>query len=423
MQVDKATNLASAMKAVLLAVLCMLSSGNGLVVWPAMLGLGLLLHIGTRQLLPMLLFGLLTVAIYGYGMSFTGVGSGSPAVVERIFYVAAFIGSPFSMGNVDRAIGIGALVAVVYFLLCLDAWKRNRRDSYVVLAWGVVSLLSALAGAMYRMSAGDVGQALVDRYVPLSVPLWISCIVGLMVRGRENRVISVRSNICVAITIVVASVASASSPGAFDPNAFVGSRHAYVRLAREAIDEDVFVTSRKIPWINLYPSPRYVLSYLRFLREEGLTPFRHPPRTKRIGTELKEAGWVCVSCLSGGTIDRVIEPMKQTESCLSWLDPGFAVTGNLHVKSSRVRDILITDSSKTVVGVGFPVPQFRIGWDWTEWLMTTTVRPWYGFVSGKVLDRQTRSPLFAYARLHGSGELIRLNSVVMAPSISVCSTQ
>jgi hypothetical protein len=402
-----------------LAVLCTISSGNGVVVWPAIVALGLLVTIPKRLLLLALASGAVTLGTMFYGLPIVAAGERTTTLLERMKYVVAFVGSPLDFNVAENAVALGTGGLVVYLSLWIVAIRHRDVEMFVDLSWGWLTLASAIAGACFRIGLGGMEQALLDRYVPLVVPFWLSVVLStvrfvacLQLQRAKMVVVLTITSVACAVTIF-----PYISSEAIDPEAFEGSSHAYVRLASDALKEGVFVTSSTNPYVNLFPDPNGVLGWLDELKRNSVGLFRDKEwRSRKLGSQIQSWGNICSSCDVAGTVSYSSEPFGDIDPQRFGFDKGRVIFGHLAVQSSTIRDVLIVDSAGRVVGLGFPIGQFRNGIDFTE-LLFWKPRRWIGFVSdGHLLGKRAeKAMLSAFVRMRKTDMLIPLQD--MATSV------
>ncbi|CAN5699019.1 hypothetical protein BH23PLA1_BH23PLA1_24170 [soil metagenome] len=406
-----------------LAVLCTYSSGNGVIVWPACVLLGVMIRIPAKQLILLATVGGLTLLTYFHDLPVERVGTGGDASLQdKIAYVLAFLGSPLSRGNLGAAIACGAIGLVLYCILCLVAFRQHRVEPIIALSLAWLSIGSACAGAGYRIGDGGIEQALVDRYVPLIMPFWASILLACLCMSSfpRFRVVTLAG----VGTLSLLSYLPLLGPGPIDPKAFRGSSHSFVRVAHEALRERVLVTSDTNPYVNLFPSPIGVLDGLADMRQHAIGPFRHTPwYTTRLGTALGDFGPVCDDCGPAGSLDAVEAPFGDIDPCREGYEKGAIARGILKVHSNRVREILLVNAQDQVVGVGFPIGQFRFGQDPTT-IIWSEERHWIGFVSGGHLPQELdQRKVSGFARLERGSRLAPLvGEIHVGADLTACNS-
>jgi hypothetical protein len=391
-----------------LAVLCTYSSGNGIIVWAACVLLGVMIRVPTKQLVLLALVGGLTLLSYFHDLPVEQVGSGGDASLQdKTAYVLAFLGSPFSHGNLKAAIVCGAIGLLLYCILFLTALRQHRVESIIALSLAWLSIGSACAGAGYRIGNGGIGQALVERYVPLAMPFWASILLASLGMSSFPK-FRVATLVGVG-TLSLVSYLPLLGPDPIDPKAFPGSSHSLVRLAHDALRERVLVTSATNPYVNLFPTPSDVLDGLANMRRHAIGPFRHTQWfTTRLGTAIGDLGPVCDSCPSAGSLDAVEAPFGDIDPCREGFEKGAIARGILTVNSNHVQEILLVNAQEKVVGIGFPVGQFRFGHDPTT-ILWPADRNWIGFVSGGHLPHELdQRKVFGFAHLESNSQLVPL---------------
>jgi hypothetical protein len=173
----------------LAAVAASYSMANGLLVWPVILVLAVVLRLGLRPTFALGLTGAATYATYLWHAETTGQGGVSD--VPRLFaYTLVYLGSVlWDVGHPREAAGVLGGVGVALFgLLCVLAWKRRARGSVAMpfaAGTALFVLLSAFQTAVGRIDLG-VAQALSSRYTIASFTFWLALLVGFLAPLRER---------------------------------------------------------------------------------------------------------------------------------------------------------------------------------------------------------------------------------------------
>lgn len=407
----------------ILAILCTYSSGNGVIVWPACFLLGLMIRIPAKQLILLATIGGFTLLSFFHDLPVERIDtSGHASLQDRITYILAFLGSPLSLGNLATAITYGVIGLLLYCTLFLTALRQHHVESIISLSFAWLSIGSAYAGAGYRIGDGGIEQALVDRYVPLSLPFWASILLACLCIPSFPKLRVVTLAGVGALSLL--SYLPLLGPDPIDPKAFRESSHSLVRVAYEALREGVLVTSATNPYVNLFPSPVGVLDGLADMRQNSIGPFRQPPwYTTRLGTGLGDFGSVCDDCTPAGSLDAVEAPFGDINPCREGIEKGAIARGILTVPSNHVREILLVNARGQVVGLGFPIGQFRFGWDPTA-IIRPKERRWIGFVSGGHLPQELdQRQVRGFARLDRSSQLALLvGEIHVGAELTACSS-
>ncbi|QLH42755.1 MAG: hypothetical protein HWD59_08580 [Coxiellaceae bacterium] len=169
-----------------LAILCSLSSFNGLLIWPSIILLLLLGRAPWRAVMFYAALGAITMGVYAYHIGNLDQVVYSVTIFERLRYFLTFIGSMFSVQIINRGIKMGIIIVVVnlglwlWFLFTKSLSLNQRRQLLPWLGMGIMTYGSAILGSIGRIENG-LTQAMSDRYLPLSSPLWIGSLVVLLV--------------------------------------------------------------------------------------------------------------------------------------------------------------------------------------------------------------------------------------------------
>jgi hypothetical protein len=171
------------------AVAATYSMANGLLVWPIVLVLALVLGLGRRPTAGLAVVGALTVFSYLWHIEFDTHGSLSdPAGV--LAYTCVYLGS--ILRDLESTVAAGVLGGVGLALLAwlvLLAWRRRHGPSIAMpfaVGVGAFVLLTALQTAVGRLDQFGVSQALSSRYTIASFTFWLALLVGFLTPLRER---------------------------------------------------------------------------------------------------------------------------------------------------------------------------------------------------------------------------------------------
>jgi hypothetical protein len=169
------------------AILATYSMANGLLVWPVVLLLAVLLDLGRRSATALGAVATLAVCSYLWHFDFSTRGSLSHPL-GLLKYVAVYLGSGLREAGTATAGVAGGVGLALFGLLCVTAWRRRRGWSIATPAGAGIALfvlLSALQTAAGRLDLG-VAQALSSRYSIASFSFWLGLLLGFLTPIRER---------------------------------------------------------------------------------------------------------------------------------------------------------------------------------------------------------------------------------------------
>lgn len=197
------------------AVAATYSMANGLLVWPVVLLLAVVLGLGRRSVAALALVGVATVVSYAWHLEFATRGSLSDPV-GLLEYASVYVGNVLRETRSTVAAGaLGALAIGLLALLCVLVWRRRGGGS-VAMPFGagvaLFVLVTALQTAVGRLDLG-VAQALSSRYTIGSSILLLALLVGFLtpLRERFGRAEPVASPALLAGAAIVALVIGATA--------------------------------------------------------------------------------------------------------------------------------------------------------------------------------------------------------------------
>lgn len=385
-------NLLNDTATLLLALMCTISSFNGLIIWPA---LTILLFFGQakiRRMLGFSLLGIIVILFYSYHLNVFSTEC-STTLSHRIVYFFAFLGSVFSTTKVhfSEKIGIASFIAYCFFLLFINL-KSSLGEKRKLLPWfgiGLLTMGSAILGAIGRVNM-SVGEAISERYIPLSVPFWIGLLAITFYYFPYSKR---RYKILIVITGILLAMFYFQTPISKEDGLKL---QEYVSEASFAIKSDVFVVNPPLEIGYLNPQPNTSLDALENFKKYNLALFHHDISniTKQNIAELNlqmgnqvHDGSFNVSKI----MDQKINP------CTSGFDKGWYVSGDV-VKSAKFPEIIyILDSKGSIWGAGKP-----------QLLQNETNKiSWAGFIVSKLV-KPKKITLYAWVKYPGDNVLSKI---------------
>ena len=197
--------------------------------------------------------------------------SGFTQPIKALEFIAAFLGSPLSGGNLVAAVTIGGLSLLFVAFLGILIWKtRNKEILRLSGGWITIAayvLLSALITMMGRLGFG-IDTALSARYTTFSV-YWYVALLGLLGVTMENLIISSSKNILkeiknkswillIGITSIVLFLHLLAQPTYLKALDYNVRNRLYAMSCLSYIDyvDDICVRDSLFPLLKLIPGNR-----------------------------------------------------------------------------------------------------------------------------------------------------------------------
>ena len=164
------------------------SMANGLIVWPILVLLALVLGLDRRLTAAVATVGVLSIGLYLWSFEFSPRGNLSDPV-GLVHFTAVYLGSVvWGAGSAPAAL-VGATGLILFPVLCALCWRgRSGRSVAVPFGAGVAAfaVLTAAETAVGRLDLGGTAQALSSRYSIGSATFWLALLVGLVPLVRER---------------------------------------------------------------------------------------------------------------------------------------------------------------------------------------------------------------------------------------------
>lgn len=332
------------------SALATLSSGNGLLIWPAITTLLLLYKTPKRLVASYGALGLLTILLYSYHLPHHIQGA-HVSLFHHITYIFAFIGSMFSINVPHLAIAIGFLASLLYARYALYSIQKNTPAVYKkqLLPWlfiGTLAIGSALLGSISRAGLGGVGQALADRYLPLSAPFWCA-LLGLIAyfyqqQHKYKKFILLSS--LLAITCYLGSTITGP----------LGSKSIQQALLTsvQALKHRVYIVNPSNKSGLLNPNRTGVLNGLNFLEQHQLALFTNATKHAPLGQPLTSLGDPILKTKPVGQFSQLITQQTAINTQHYHFNKGLAAYGRLYIPTQNNNLIIIADQHNRIVGLG-----------------------------------------------------------------------
>lgn len=378
------------------------SSGNGLLLWPLLIGIALLLSIGKRRVITLMAAGFVSIAVYFIGYKFTGTLSIAKLLLHPI-YLTGFIGAYLSMpfGALKSPtfgvwLGIGALFVVI--LLAITAFRRHvmtSRPGVVLFGFYAFVLLTALLTAAGRLEPSDptFSAAKPARYVTEPLIAWGAfCMLSLWLCARSQ---ALRPRIAIGCLLAVFLLIAFPKFRWWLQGA--SAAHANEQMASLAIGlgiEDPGVI------LNIFPDPASVSIWTADLRAYDVSVFYHG-RSKWFGKEARRFAPLPTSVIPGEIT--YTYPVVGGVEIGGWFD------------DSQIRGgtgwVLLANEEEKIVGFGRRLPAgYPSALDNSR---TPPTLGWVGFVNSRYPVKQ----LTAYV-INKRG-LLPFEASVAIPSLQV----
>lgn len=269
---------------VLAALTAELSLANGLLVWPLLLLIGLMLGFSKRDLVILLAAGAAAIALYTVGYHSPSKESNPLASIQEpgavLKYVVTYLASSWEAGlpnyskfpTVFESLTVVAILgAFGGFFSCLRNWKRPaplRAFLYVNMLFIVgTATLTALGRLKY-----GYGQATSSRYETFALVFWACwAVLGASYLG-ELRINWRR--VAAAQIVILALLLAASSRYGDVEQLFVAREAGMIQGFDALISGDV----NNSALLNLYPFPDRLPGYLAILRKHRAGPSSFVPK-------------------------------------------------------------------------------------------------------------------------------------------------
>jgi hypothetical protein len=328
------------------AVVVTYTTGNGMLLWPVLVGLAVLLRLPRKQIAALAIAAAITIALYFMGYRFVGQGNAIRLLGHPLYaagFMAIFLGAPASyLGN---AFG-GAMgwmgMALTMIALVMAIRRRHNPDVVSIVAVGfcLFIVFSALMVAYGRINPADPTflKAKAVRYAMIALAFWASLVVLVgwiltrLSRGRQYLWHLAAAAMTAALLVAVIGQQEASERAG-------AVRQA--RAAEAAIGLETAVQDRE-DLSEVYQDPAIVWERTPVLRARRLSLFA-AGRQDWIGHPIYELFALGAAGLCSGSMDAV-----------TVVDNGFRAEGRAFDLGARQppKDIVLVDAERKIVGLG-----------------------------------------------------------------------
>jgi hypothetical protein len=383
------------------------STGNGMMVWPVLVTMAVLLRLPKPRIYTVAIVGTLSIAAYFVGYSFVSQGRATLLLTHpfyTIWFVGVLLGTPLSYIGVPLggAAGLSGLLLVA-LAVAIAFRKRRPGDPVLVVTAGVCLYVacSALLIAYGRMNPEDpsVAAALAARYVtmPLSYCANLAIVIGWLVvqlpRGRRFALHLSAAALALLVLVAVMTRQNALERTFELQAAFVHESG----IALVAGIDDPGLTRA------LYPDPQFPLRVVHAIRQTRLSIFA-----------AGHQDWI------GKPVNGVFVPGPQTlcsgvVELLSPVTGGYRLAGWAWDRAADgpPKDIVLTNAAGAIVGFG---ETRHGGYPHNDPARRPpTNRDWVGFARAAELS----GTIQAYAIVHGGVMACALGPPIPAAGVKI----
>ncbi len=255
------------------------SSANGLLVWPLLIGLALLLSIGRNRIIALAVIGFVSVVVYFIGYKFTGTLSITNLLLHPIYsfeFLGAYLSMPFgALKSPNFGVWLGISTLLVVILLAITAFRRHliaSRSGSVLFGFYAFVLLTAVLTAAGRLDASDptFSAAKPARYLTGPLIAWGAFLMLCLWLCAPPRVFQAR----IAIACLVSALLLVAFPKFRWWLRSANANHANAQMASLAIQlgvEDPSVI------LNIFPDPISPGIWASALRDFDVSVFYRNP--------------------------------------------------------------------------------------------------------------------------------------------------
>jgi hypothetical protein len=337
---------ASLLAAIAATVVVTYTAGNGMLLWPELVGMAILLRLPRKQIATLVIAAAITIGVYFSGYIFVGHGR-AILLLSHPFYtigfMAIFLGAPASyIGNsFGGAMGLMGMMLTMLALVVLIR-RRNSPDavSMVVVGFCLFIVFSALLVAYGRINPADPTflKARAVRYAMISLTFWASLVVmiGWLLARLPCRRQYVWHLAAAAMTAVLLVAVVGQQEASERAGAARQARAAEGAIGLETAVQDLEALS------EVYQDPPIVWARTPVLRRRRLSIFA-AGRQDWIGHHISELFPVGAANLCSGSMEAV-----------TVVDNGFRAEGRAFDWGTKQppEDIVFVNPEGKIVGLG-----------------------------------------------------------------------
>lgn len=256
------------------------SFGNGLLLWPLLLAIGILLRLTKLQIAVLFLSACTSIGLYFIGYHFGKTGNFDKLLSYPAYaagFVETYIGMPFGMMKSPHfSMYLGIAVGCAFLALLYGAIRsRNLTTAtgVVLCGWYTFMLLSAVIAAAARMHPGDPNftEAKPARYLLLPLLAWGAVVVWFVWTAalRKWRIFS--PPLLVALIGLLLLLANRKLQPWFDTETkpFVAAQMTELSLENNLFDPGLIH--------SVFPGEAFVARFLPQLKTANLSIYYHSP--------------------------------------------------------------------------------------------------------------------------------------------------
>jgi hypothetical protein len=329
------------------------SSGNGLLLWPLLLGLAVCLRIHWRYTSVIGVVGAASTSLYFVGYKQLGALNWRLLLNHPLYltkFISSYVSMPFAVLRVEPEFGvqIGFISLAGLALLFVIAWRSrllSTETGIVLFGYAIFILGSGLMTAGGRMNPDDpaLQSAKAARYLTSPLTYWgMLAAVSIWVPSRLRNVGTLLATlVALGVSLLLFRMSHKPALAAFSKS--IADGYASQQWAALAVENGVFDPATDI---IVYPDIQFVPRMAALMRAERLSPFSDP-----------EPFWI-------GRMSNVVFPGSLGPPAMGGivasrkLSSTVAIAGWTGVTStiSHRLELVLIDENNRIVGLGERLP-------------------------------------------------------------------
>ncbi len=360
------------------AIVSNYSSGNGLLLWPILIGVALLVRLPWRQLGNLGLVGVFSIAVYFVGYKPLGPLNWRALPEHPIYFakfMASYVSMPFANLQGDPSfgvhVGLVSLAALGVLLVMAARMKLLTTPTGIVMFGYFAFVLSCgLMTALGRMNPLDpyLQSPKAVRYLTVPLSYWGAlAILSVWVTARYARESGTVTATILAVLLSLLLLKMSHKPR-YDAwyqssitNTFANQQWAALAVESGVLDP--------VPDIFLFPDIHFVPQVAPLMRSERLSLFSKP-EPWWIGRDVKAVFALPLRAAQAGGIVAT-ERLETAIAVAGWSSAGSGSSGHL--------ELLLVDEDNRIVGLGEKLPAGLP--ERFSKLSLTPANQWTGFVN------------------------------------------
>ncbi len=362
------------------------SSGNGLLIWPLLLGLAAALRIKARALSAIAATGALSTALYFVAYKQISTVNWRALVTHPVYaarFIASYLSMPFAMLRAEQEFGVrlGLISLAVLAIFFFTAWRFRllpTPTAIVLFGYAAFLLATGVMIAAGRMIPGnpDLESVRAVRYLTLPLTYWgVLAAIAIWVLARVPRLgAALATSFALALSLLLFRM--------FHKPAFANFSHAIAQSyatqqwAALAVASGVLDPETEL---IIHPDVQFVPHIVKLMQSEKLGLFSSP-----------EPSWI-------GRQSQAVFPAPAESTALGGisasrkLSTAITLAGWTNVKSTVLHPLhlVFIDENNRIVGLGERLPAGLP--DCFANLKISPAQQWSGFVN-LTYGSQTVSP-------------------------------